>query len=494
MRKILISWEGYKEDFVTRTMLNNVQRELKTNNKGPTFSLHNDFEYNYDLHILLNSSKTKEDLEYSNFLVKELRRNFPKRIIQMKNVKLNDPLNIEEIFKASNQILSELKHDEVEVFISTGSPNMRVAWILSQVNFKQNLKLFQIRQGKYTSNNCPEKVFVNIDTISPNAINLMGELVNNKVNGDKFFSSVSIEPVYKRALQIAENTDNISCLILGENGTGKENLALYIHRNSKRKNKEFVAINCAAYTDELLVSELFGHEKGAFTGATFEKKGMFEVAKGGTIFLDEIGDITPKMQVSLLRAIQEKKIRRLGGTREISVDVRVVTATNKDLEALCDKGLFRWDLFFRLAVATLKLPSLRDWTKKEIKGLIDHFNNIYYSEFPNRKQKLIFSKEVINRLTSYHFKGNIRELQNLIISLYTFCNKEVTLADLPERIMNEKKYPKTESENIQALTLKVLTEKNWNVKATANALGVSRATLYKRIKQYNFRKLNGYKS
>lgn len=490
MSKILISWEGYKEDFATRTMHNEVQRELKTNQRGPTFSLHKDFEYDYDKHILLNTSKSKEDLEFSNLLVKELNLDFPKHNVVMINIKLNDPLDIAEIFQVTNRLLNELKHDEVEAFISTGFPNMRVAWILAQANFKQNLKLFQIREGKFTTSKLPEKVYVSTDNVSPNAINVMGELVNENLSGENFFQAPSIDPIYKRAMQIAKNTKDVGCLILGENGTGKENLASYIHKNSNRESKNFVAVNCAAYPDDLLQTELFGSEKGAFTGADKQRIGMFEVANGGTIFLDEIGDITPKMQVSLLRAIQEKKIYRVGGTKEIRVDVRVIAATNKDLEEECEKGNFRMDLFFRLAVTTLKLPALRDWTKKEIKDLIEHFNSIYFSEFPNRQQKLKFSKEVIDRLTSYHFKGNIRELQNLIISLYTFCDKEVSICDLPDRFTKEKNHPQSDNENIKAHTLKVLTDKKWNIKLSSETLGIARETLYRRIKDYELKNPN----
>jgi transcriptional regulator with PAS, ATPase and Fis domain len=490
MSKILISWEGYKEDFATRTMHNEVQREFKTNQRGPTFSLHKDFEYDYDKHILLNTSKSKEDLEFSKLLVKELNLDFPKHNVVMTNIELNDPLDIAEIFQVTNGLLNELKHTEVEAFISTGFPNMRVAWILAHANFKQNLKLFQIREGKYTKSKRPEKVFVNTDNVSPNAINVIGELVNEKLSGDKFFQSASIEPIYLKAKSIAMNTKDLGCLILGENGVGKENLASFIHQSSDRAKQKFVAVNCAAYSDELLRSELFGHEKGSFSGAVGEKKGMFQIAHGGTIFLDEIGDISPKMQVSLLRAIQEKKILRVGGTNEIDVDVRVIAATNKDLEDLCDKEIFRWDLFFRLAVTTLKLPALRDWTKKEKIDLIEHFNSIYFSEFPNRQQKLEFSKEVIDCLTSYHFKGNIRELQNLILSLYTFCDKEVTISDLPDRIIKDKKHPQSYNENEKAHILKVLTDKKWNIKLSSETLGIARETLYRKIKDYELKKPN----
>ncbi|MBK6964942.1 MAG: sigma-54 factor interaction domain-containing protein [Bacteroidales bacterium] len=157
----------------------------------------------------------------------------------------------------------------------------------------------------------------------------------------------TLKPFYEKATLVAA-TNDISCLILGENGTGKENLAKFIHKSSQRKSKPFIAVNCAAFTDELLRSELFGYEKGAFTGADKLTKGVFEESDGGTIFLDEIGDISPKMQVSLLRVLQEKRIQRVGRSNDIMIDVRVIAATNKELEEMCETERFRWDLFLDL--------------------------------------------------------------------------------------------------------------------------------------------------
>lgn len=489
MDKILISWEAYREDFETRIFMNQVKREKKTLHTGPTFSLHKDFPFEYTKHLLLNSPRNAEDIDFSSLLVKELSETFPNRVIESRSIELRDPLDIAEIFKATNDLLLEHRRYEVDVFISTGLPNMRVAWFLAQPNFKQNLNLFQIREAKFSKNNSPEKVYVNVDSFNPNALNILNEIVNRPVSQDKIFYPETLLPVYEKAMLIARTKD-VGCLILGENGTGKENLALYIHRNSERHNKEFKAVNCAAYSDDLLRSELFGHEKGSFTGADRQKTGLFEEANGGTILLDEIGDISTKMQVSLLRVMQEKKIQRVGGSKDIPVNVRIIAATNKDLEELCDKELFRWDLFFRIATTILKLPALRNWEKGEIKKLIEHLNMVYFPEFPNRDQKLKFSKEVIDLLCSYHFKGNVRELQNLIISLYTFCDKEITLADIPERITKERIHPQSDKENIRVHTLKVLSDKKWNIKLSAETLGIARETLYKRIEQFQLKNPN----
>jgi two-component system, NtrC family, response regulator PilR len=200
-------------------------------------------------------------------------------------------------------------------------------------------------------------------------------------------------------------------LITGESGTGKELIARAIHHNSGRRGHPFISINCGALPDELLESELFGHTRGSFTGAVATKKGFFEVADGGTIFLDEIGDTSPAMQIKLLRALQERTIRRVGGTEEIAVDVRVLTATNRDLEALVRDKRFREDLFYRINVIPMKLPPLRE-RKDDIPHLAYHFFDRYKTEMGKRISSI--SEDAIAVLTAYDWPGNIRELQNVM--------------------------------------------------------------------------------
>ena len=200
-------------------------------------------------------------------------------------------------------------------------------------------------------------------------------------------------------------------LLTGESGTGKELIARAIHHNSPRRDHPFISINCGALPDDLLESELFGHTKGSFTGALANKKGFFEVADGGTIFLDEIGDTSPAMQIKLLRTLQEKVIRRVGGTEEIAVDVRVITATNRDLESLVRDKKFREDLFYRINVIPVRLPPLRE-RKEDVPHLAYHFFDRYKTEMGKRISSI--SDEAIAALTTYDWPGNIRELQNLI--------------------------------------------------------------------------------
>ncbi len=221
--------------------------------------------------------------------------------------------------------------------------------------------------------------------------------------------SGKMKTIMETVARIAPTTSTV--LLTGESGTGKELIARAIHHNSPRAQRPFVSINCGALPDELLESELFGHTKGSFTGAVASKKGFFEVADGGTIFLDEIGDTTPAMQIKLLRALQEKVIRRVGGTEEIGVDVRVIAATNQDLEELVKGRRFREDLFYRINVIPIRLPPLRD-RSEDVPHLAFHFFDRYKHEMGKKLSGI--SDEAMASLTAYSWPGNIRELQNVI--------------------------------------------------------------------------------
>lgn len=218
-------------------------------------------------------------------------------------------------------------------------------------------------------------------------------------------------------------------LVRGESGTGKELIARAIHFNSPRKSAPFIAVNCAALNDNLLESELFGHEKGAFTGAEKQRRGRFELADGGTIFLDEIGDISPATQVRLLRVLQEQKFERVGGSETIAVDVRVIAATNKDLESAIASGKFRDDLYYRLNVVTIEIPPLRS-RREDISVLLEHFLNRFAKE--HKRKKLSFSKEAWESLIRYDYPGNVRELENIVQRSVIFSRGEqITTSDIP---------------------------------------------------------------
>jgi transcriptional regulator with PAS, ATPase and Fis domain len=489
MSKILLSWSAFNNDFTWVYKGTPKEQKDQVKEDGPTFTVHKYFGSEYDKHVLLNSRKEPAEIAFFNSLAKSIETNF-KHKIEPRHLIINDPIDIAEIFTKVSELLSEYKNFEVDIFVNPGTPQMQIAWYLVSPTFKKNVKLFQLRESRFTDAKImPERIYSAIDTIfNPTVLSVANEATLRNPSENKILITESIRPIYLQAEQIGKTNDSIGCLILGENGTGKENLASYIHKKSNRKDKPFIAINCGAFSsEELLQSELFGHEKGAFTGAIKSKKGIFEVANGGTIFLDEIGDISRKMQIILLRALQEKKIQRVGGTSEIDVDVRIIAATNQDLEKLCEERQFRWDLFFRLAITTLILPPLRDWSRDDIKRLIEHFNGIYFSEFPNRQKPIVFSQDVITYLTNYHFRGNVRELQNLIISLYVFSGDQVTIDDLPIRILNSRSSPVSKIENEKEHIKQVFESKGKNISRTAKALGIARDTLKRKLIKYELK-------
>jgi len=230
--------------------------------------------------------------------------------------------------------------------------------------------------------------------------------------------SDAMQKVFEVVRKVADSKSNV--LICGESGTGKELVARAIHYNSARSTRPFVAVNCSAVPETLLESELFGHMKGSFTGAIANKAGLFEIADGGTIFLDEIGDTTPTIQVKLLRVIQEREFRRVGGSQDIKVDVRIVAATNKDLEKAVADGSFREDLYYRLDVIPIRLPPLRMRTG-DIPLLVDHFLERFSKE--SGKAKPVISAEAMHVLLEHEWRGNVRELENLIERVVAFSTE-----------------------------------------------------------------------
>ncbi len=241
--------------------------------------------------------------------------------------------------------------------------------------------------------------------------------------------SLAIQRILKLIDKISKSDSTV--LITGESGTGKELVAKLIHELSPRAEKSFIPVNCAAIPSELLEAELFGYEKGAFTGAVFSRPGRFELANEGTIFLDEIGDMPINLQVKILRVLQERSFERIGSTKPINVNVRIIAATNKNLEEEVKRGEFREDLFWRLNVVPLLLPPLRE-RKEDIPLLCDYFIEKFSEKFG---YKLNLNSEVMNLFFKYNWPGNVRELENLIERLYVFSeNGKVSLEDIPERI------------------------------------------------------------
>ena len=282
---------------------------------------------------------------------------------------------------------------------------------------------------------------------------------------------------------------NSSVIITGESGTGKELVARAIHANSPRKFFPFVSVHCGALTESLLESELFGHEKGAFTGAMYNRKGRFEMADNGSIFLDEIATISAKMQVELLRVLESKSFMRVGGNKEIASDFRVICATNRDLKSMVEKGTFREDLFYRLNVMNIQLPPLRDRIE-DIPLLVDFFIRKYCTSM--NRQDMTIDPAAMNRLKEFNFPGNIRELENMIERAIVVGNgKKITLKDLPL----EKTMVASPAESLddfeKSYIFQILNKYNWNISRTASALKVDRVTLYNKIKKYELKPPSG---
>lgn len=289
---------------------------------------------------------------------------------------------------------------------------------------------------------------------------------------------------------------NATVLIQGESGTGKELVARAIHDHSPRAEENFVQVNCAAIPEELIESELFGHEKGAFTGATERKSGKFELADGGTIFLDEIGDMSLKTQSKVLRVLEEGEVQRVGSSKIIKVDVRIIAATNKDLKKEMKEGRFRDDLFFRLNVVPIYVPPLRE-RKEDIPLLVDYFCAVYSEENNFRRKK--FSPEALDLMVKYPWKGNVRELRNLVERLIILTDKEVIgPEDLPDYLLQDRELLLPDLRRVKTLKdfreeaeknfiLFKLKSNNWNVSRTAREIDTPRSNLYKKLEQYGIK-------
>lgn len=293
------------------------------------------------------------------------------------------------------------------------------------------------------------------------------------------------DPEMQKIVSMAGNlaAGDITVLIYGESGTGKELLARYIHRVSKRADKPFVAVNCAAIPDNLLESELFGHEKGAFTGATEKKIGKFELANGGTILLDEIGELPMLLQAKLLRVLQEREVDRVGGKSPVSVDVRVIATTNRDLHKECLEGRFREDLYYRLNVFPLKVPPLRE-RPEDVALLATHFIEKFSAEAGKKIRG--FAEEAIKTLKSCQWRGNIRELENVIQRAVFICNGEtINTADLMLEATASQQTGEGKIRDMEKdLIMKTLKDVNNNKTKAAKILGVSVRTIRNKLNEY----------
>ncbi len=322
-------------------------------------------------------------------------------------------------------------------------------------------------------------------------------LLLKSIYKEKYKEIIGTSPAIKRVfdtLELIERSES-PVLIEGESGTGKELIAAAIHYNSPRKDKIFVIQNCSAFSDTLLNTELFGHEKGSFTGALSEKKGLFEIADKGTLFLDEIGDMNIELQAKLLRVLEDGSFYRVGGTEQKKANVRIIAATNKELKGLVERGLFRKDLFYRINTIHVKLPPLRE-RKEDISLLINHFLDYYVISCHGDRKEL--DQETTEILRAYHWPGNIRELKNLVerLVLLSGTSKAIEVRHIPGEILADlhpglhaSPKPIKLADALDALeknmVCNALKRARWNKTRASRELGISRASLNNKIAEFN---------
>jgi DNA-binding NtrC family response regulator len=466
--KILISWIGLNKDFVGH--------EVST--KGPNYRLHAEKSYDFDKHLVLYN---REDYEIQALhFTQKIAADFKHHRTEIIGLLMDDERDLNEVQHKVFKFLKALENDEVTILITTGTSIFKIVWYIFASSLQQIIHLIQYRDISQSFDNvrfeksaAPYSLMVNeqsvVDRKSP--ANISG-----------FYESPFLKPLFDKASKIAV-VDN-TVLISGDTGTGKEQLAHYIHKYSPRQSGPFLAINCSSFTDEMLSSELFGHTKGAYTGALHDRTGVFEQAKGGTVFMDEIGDISPFMQQSMLRVLQEKKIQKMGAAgKDICLNVRVIAATNKNLLQKVTDGSFREDLYYRLAVNELEMPALKDWPRDEKFKLIRFFISKKATEL--RLKPIVLSKEAEQQLIQYSFPGNIRELENTIAGLYPFrTDNKIEVSDFPKRMQGSKlgslKWSDVEANHIR----KVLTITRGNQNEACREIGMSINTFKARLKAY----------
>lgn len=426
---IVVSWVAWFYDF----------QSGEVNPQGPTFDMHRRF-FNqarpHQKHLLLSTGPVGDTR--SELLLNHLQDQFPEHEIELKCLDVLDPFDYQELKLRVERVLNPYAGFELDVLYSNGTTPMRMVWLvlhLEDNGFRTRLIQGQSRE---VTGNEPAFPEVQVDTsLFTQRIHLRSQVQNQSKDLQGPFRPAFLEPLYDRAERIAQ-VDGVTTLIEGESGVGKELLARHIHLSSARKRRPQISVNCAAIRNEsMLESRLFGHKQGSFTDATQDQEGLIVAAQGGTLFLDEIGDISASMQVALLRVLQEKRIRPVGATQEIEVDVRIIAATNRDLWEACRQGTFRWDLYYRLTETRLRLPSLREYPLEERQAFHQYFLRQKAREY--QRPQLQLSAEVERLLLAHDFPGNLRELENLMTHFYVFAEELIQHADIPEDLLQ--RYP-----------------------------------------------------
>ncbi|MCX8027631.1 MAG: sigma-54 dependent transcriptional regulator [Thermodesulfovibrionales bacterium] len=409
---------------------------------------------------------------------------------------LNDANNLLKTQKDISLILSDLKlpdGDGITVLHTAKETMPQVPVILMTAYGTIDIAVKAVKDGAYD--------FITKPFDIEHLITLVNQAISES-QGTKtisheteYYEIIGVSQKWKEVIKMAQKVSNLTTtvLILGESGTGKEVIAHYIHKISNRARYPFVAVNCSAIPKELVENELFGHEKGAFTGAAEMKRGRFELADKGTIFLDEIGEMSNETQAKLLRVIQDNTFIRVGGSRQITVDARLIAASNKDLKKEVEKGNFRSDLFYRLNVFPIYIPPLRE-RREDIKPLIEYYLSFFSEKFG--KKGLSISDDAINLLMTMPWYGNVRELKNTIERAVILCENDTIDIEYinvtKTETQNGKEFPSLQmiSQSAQRMAEKemiteVLNQTNWNKTRASEILKISYKTLLNKIKEYN---------
>ena len=470
MKKLLLSWIAYQFDFTPDG--------TEISPTSPNLGLHKTFFKSHAAHHIL-VARNLQDLENQEetdrkrvLLYTFLRKKYPKRNIEIVEIDLVSPYDFEEVYRQCQTLLKnyETAFDQIDILVSTGTSLMRAVWFLLH---SQSIAPTRLIQGKENDVFAAVKLENRYKAIFATSPEILLTPTHQKIYGD--------------ALKYAKLLDKdlkTNILITGESGTGKEHLAKFIHENSPLKNQTFKPINCAAFQETILLSELYGHVKGAFTDAKIEKKGLIAASEGGILFMDEIGDTSKFMQASLLRFLEEKKYIPVGSEKEKTANVRIIAATNQPLVELCDQDKFRYDLFVRLSTLELHLPAYHEHPLAERKAWIEEKLRAIRENMKRQNldfQDYSFSAEAEKTLYHSKFRGNFREIENLLQKWFFLEKTEITLADFPKHQQTEPIPIDLETLTIQHI--KKIRKQCANDAEAMQLLGISRGTYYKYLKE-----------
>lgn len=402
----------------------------------------------------------------------------------------------EDGFDLLDELMAETVPPMVIIITAHGSEKVAVE-AMRRGAFHYVAKPFEIDELRLIVRNAAQQIELRQENV-----NLKAELAAASGYGDLIGSSEAMKQVYGLVEKVAET--DVTVLLTGESGSGKELVAREIHRRSPRASKPLVCVNCAAIPENLIESELFGHEKGAFTGAAQRRLGKFEQAGGGTLFLDEVGDMPLETQSKILRVLEDRRIERLGGHETLEVDVRLVSATNRDLKEMVSESSFREDLYYRLEVVRIDVPPLRR-RREDVPALVEYFCQIFAAKHERPKPR--FSDQALSRLAAFHFPGNVRQLRNMIERLVVLGNEEETdVEQLPEEVRNYLPGSGVDTSGLHLepffqLDFKEAREEfekrylQWqlrrhddNITHTAQAIGIHRQSLQQKMKDLGLRK------